>query len=154
MSFPKDFDPKVRPSENLVLSPLEQAQRYAENHIRNEKQESNRFQAFADYTDYYIAKMGLHSGRDFDGEVRTERQRENSLANIEETIRKRTNKIPGYRKELSAAKSLVWELEDAHKQSPYNTTNIFGAVSDLMKIKGEALERYSQPSVSPADSHR
>ena len=157
MSLPKDFDPTLRPSQNFEMSPeeqaLRQAQRTIENYVSIVELDSTRFKAYADYTDYFEASMGLNHNYDFDGTKRTERQREIRVGNIEETIRQRKNEIVGYRYEFAVAGSLALDLKEAYNNSRPNPQNENGLVRDLMGIKNTAINKRGalqyNPNITP-----
>src|SRR5919106_1590701 len=130
---------KVEKSE---LTPTEKSIQKIEEHIKDAKLSSARFQAFADYADYLEAN--IHSGL---------LKKEVDVCLIEETIRQRKNGVMGYKSEFDQATKLY---EDLYNSIYINSDDRITTLHDsserisrgqlpkgidlLMNIKNQAIE--------------
>jgi hypothetical protein len=151
MTLP-DFDPSLRPSENVVL-PLEEqgilaAIGEAEKHVGSVEQKSDTWRSFADWVDYHEAALGAKYRKDFDGRERTPSQRDNRAGNIEETMRQRVNENSVYARELRKAQNITNDLYTAYKKKQGYTIENFEVLKQLRGIKRETLHRFDRQTPS------
>jgi hypothetical protein len=155
MSLPKDFDPTLRHSENVVMSPEAraewQAQQDIENHIKDATQDSALWKAFADYTDYEEINYLMRPDNPVNiGRNESPYKSQSDLIN--ETIRQRTNEVTSYNRHFDKAEELGGALEDAIKannKSLDDKSVLETRVIRFIAIKNRAIDRFDQQSETP-----
>jgi len=86
-------------------------QKQVEEFIEEVEPDSAQWKAFADFTDYVETKYVKDAHSSFTPDQLRSSNPELRLGNIDETIRQRTNEMPGYRKAYKYVEALSDELE-------------------------------------------
>jgi hypothetical protein len=143
-----ELDLTRNPTENLGLSPIDQALGNLEDSIKDAELNSPRFQAFADSADMFHAILTLKVPSAEDQKWMSRSMMEMRAVILDNDIRKKENSVVGYKQETEKLGELFDGLLDATgvttKKSKQTDQQATMADKRLVAIKEQAIERKSQ----------